>query len=125
MRNKTWSYLTFCLLLPLVAMVLGGCMPSHRVEYLKSKQIYLLLDDHRDDIGHYIVYELEHMPKHDQLRIELEALRKQSGAVSVKSLGDFDDRYESGYVYLLLVRKVTSQGKKSVTYTYVKTELKQ
>ena len=100
-------------------------MPSHRVEYLKSKQIYLLLDDHRDDIGHYIVYELEHMPKHDQLRIELEALRKQSGAVSVKSLGDFDDRYESGYVYLLLVRKVTSQGKKSVTYTYVKTELKQ
>lgn len=103
-------------------MLLAGCVTDGHPEFLKSKSLYLLVDSQKDRFGNFVVYELEQLPQPPSLDV-IEKLKGRHTALSVKSLGEFDDIYRPGSTYVILVRKVTSKGKKKVVYNYTKTEL--
>ena len=102
--------------------LLAGCVTDGHPEFLKSKSLYLLVDSQKDRFGNFVVYELEQLPQPLSLEV-IEKLKGRHTALSVKSLGEFDDIYRPGSTYVILVRKVTSKGKKKVVYNYTKTEL--
>lgn len=97
-------------------------MTGGRPEILKSKPIYLLVDKQKDQADNFVVYELERLPR-SLTPSSIDKLKKRHTALSQRSLGEFDELYRPGTTYVILVRKVTTKGKKQVVYNYSKTEL--
>lgn len=106
-----------------LGLLLTGCVTDGQPEFLKSKPLYLLVDNQKDRFGNFVVYELEQLPQTPSLEV-IEKLKGLHTALSLRSLGEFDELYRPGSTYVILVRKVTSNGKKEAVYNYAKIELR-